>query len=33
LLQADLDLKGSSSLEPRAVIERLIVQLAQPRRD
>jgi DNA polymerase-3 subunit delta len=33
LLQADLDLKGSSSLTPRAVIERLIVQLARPRQD
>lgn len=33
LLQADLDLKGSSSLTPRAVIERLLVELARPRQD
>ncbi len=33
LLQADLDLKGSSMLEPRAVLERLLVQLSGPRRD
>jgi DNA polymerase-3 subunit delta len=33
LLQADLDLKGSSQLPPRAVIERLIVELAAPRQD
>jgi len=33
LLQADLDLKGSSSLPPRVIIERLLVQLARPRED
>ena len=33
LLQADLDLKGSSQLSPRVVIERLFLQLALPRRD
>ena len=33
LLQADLDLKGSSSLPPRVVLEKLIVELARPRRD
>jgi DNA polymerase-3 subunit delta len=33
LLQADLDLKGFSQLPPRLVIERLLVQLAQPRED
>jgi DNA polymerase-3 subunit delta len=33
LLQADLDLKGSSQLTPRAVLERLIVRLSQPRQD
>jgi DNA polymerase III subunit delta len=33
LLQADLDLKGSSMLEPRAVLERLMVQLSSPRQD
>lgn len=33
LLQADLDLKGSSSLTPRAVIEVLLMRLAQPRED
>jgi DNA polymerase-3 subunit delta len=32
-LQADLDLKGFSSLPPRVVLERLLVQLSQPRRD
>lgn len=31
LLQADLDLKGSSSLSSRTVIERLLVELAAPR--
>ena len=33
LLETDLDLKGNSPLPPRVVIERLIVELAQPRRD
>ena len=33
LLQADLDLKGSSSLPPRVIIERFLVQLARPRED
>jgi DNA polymerase-3 subunit delta len=33
LLQADLDLKGSSMLSPRTVLERLILQLSQPRQD
>ncbi|MFO0909458.1 MAG: DNA polymerase III subunit delta [Isosphaeraceae bacterium] len=33
LLRADLDMKGSSMLAPRAVLERLIVELASPRRD
>jgi DNA polymerase-3 subunit delta len=33
LLQADLDMKGSSMLTPRAVLERLIVVLASPRQD
>ncbi|MCA1686637.1 MAG: DNA polymerase III subunit delta [Planctomycetia bacterium] len=33
LLQADLDLKGSSTLPPRVVLERLVVDLACPRRD
>lgn len=33
LLQADLDLKGSSMLTPRAVIEKLVVELARPRKD
>lgn len=33
LLRADLDLKGSSQLTPRAVLERLLVELARPRRD
>jgi DNA polymerase-3 subunit delta len=31
LLQADLDLKGSSSLSQRTVVERLLVDLARPR--
>jgi DNA polymerase-3 subunit delta len=33
LLKADLDLIGSSQLEPRMVLERLLVELATPRRD
>lgn len=33
LLQADLDLKGYSTLPPRVVLERLLLDLAQPRRD
>jgi DNA polymerase-3 subunit delta len=33
LLQADLDLKGSSALTPRAVLEKLVVTLAGPRQD
>jgi DNA polymerase-3 subunit delta len=33
LIQADLDLKGWSDLSPRSVMERLIVKLAQPRKD
>jgi DNA polymerase-3 subunit delta len=33
LLQADLDMKGWSELTPRATLERLIVCLAQPRKD
>jgi len=33
LLQTDLNLKGSFSLTPRAVLERLVVELAMPRRD
>ena len=33
LLKADLDMKGSSMLPARAVLERLIVELAGPRRD
>jgi DNA polymerase-3 subunit delta len=31
LLEADLGLKGSSTLPPRVLLERLIVQLARPR--
>lgn len=31
LLQADLDLKGSTSLPPQAVLERLLIELARPR--
>lgn len=31
LLQAELDLKGSSPLPPRLILERLVVQLARPR--
>lgn len=33
LLRADLDMKGYSSLPPRAILERMLIQLAQPRRD
>jgi DNA polymerase-3 subunit delta len=33
LLQADLDLKGSSSLPPETVMERLVVQLSRKRDD
>jgi DNA polymerase-3 subunit delta len=33
LLEADLDLKGSSMLEPRAVLERLLVRLSSARED
>jgi DNA polymerase-3 subunit delta len=33
LLQADLDLKGASSLPARTIMERLVVYLAQPRTD
>ncbi len=33
LLQADLDLKGDSTLPPRVILERLLVQLARPRQD
>jgi len=33
LLKADLDLKGSSSLTPRAVLERLLIWLARPRQE
>jgi DNA polymerase-3 subunit delta len=33
LLQADLDLKGSSRLPPRTVLERFLVDLASPRLD
>lgn len=33
LLQADLDVKGGSQLNPRVVLERLLVRLSQPRRD
>jgi DNA polymerase-3 subunit delta len=33
LLKADLDIKGGSLLDPRVVLETLLVQLAQPRRD
>ena len=33
LLQADLDLKGSTSLPPEVVLERLVVQLARKRED
>lgn len=33
LLQTDLDLKGSSPLPPRSVLERLLVELSLPRQD
>ncbi len=33
LLRADLDLKGGSQLTPRTVLERLVVELAAPRKD
>jgi DNA polymerase-3 subunit delta len=33
LLQADLDLKGSSQLPPRTILERLLVELGRPRND
>jgi DNA polymerase III subunit delta len=33
VVQADLDLKGASQLTPRVVLERLLVELASPRRD
>jgi DNA polymerase-3 subunit delta len=33
LLKADLDLKGSTSLPPEAVLEQLIVRLARKRED
>ncbi len=33
LLQADLDLKGNSTLPPRVILERLLFDLARPRRD
>lgn len=33
LLRADLDLKGSSQLTPRTIIERFLVELGRPRRD
>jgi DNA polymerase-3 subunit delta len=33
LLQADLDLKGSSTLPPRVILERLLLELARPRKD
>lgn len=33
LLETDLDLKGYSQLPPRAILERLILRLASPRRD
>ena len=33
LLQTDLDLKGFSNLPPRTILERLIVELARPRKD
>ncbi len=33
LLQADLDLKGDSTLPPRVVLERLLVRLARKRQD
>ena len=33
LLKADLDMKGSSQLAPRVVMERLFVELSAPRKD
>ncbi len=33
LSHADLDIKGSSSLTPRAILEKLFITLAQPRKD
>ena len=33
LLDADLDLKGNSTLTPRVLLERLMFELARPRRD
>jgi DNA polymerase-3 subunit delta len=33
LLQADLDLKGSSTLDPRTLLERLLIRLSTPRQD
>ena len=33
MLEADLGMKGWSELPPRAIMERLIVRLAQPRKD
>lgn len=33
LLDTDIDLKGGSQLSPRAVLERLVVELARPRTD
>jgi DNA polymerase-3 subunit delta len=33
LLEADLDIKGSSMLEPRIVLERLLIRLSTARQD
>ena len=33
LAKADLDLKGGSLLDPRVVLEALLVELALPRKD
>jgi DNA polymerase-3 subunit delta len=33
LARADLDLKGNSPLDPRVVLEQLLVELALPRKD
>jgi DNA polymerase III subunit delta len=33
LLKADLDLKGNSALDPRVILEELLIQLALPRTD
>ncbi|MGC8640993.1 MAG: DNA polymerase III subunit delta [Isosphaeraceae bacterium] len=33
LLKADLDLKGNSALDPRIILEELLIQLALPRTD